>query len=63
MNISLMRLIGITQPPPKEGAQNAVFSNLSKTGLDNYVVKRSERLLLEEVASSRLPCPIDDKFC
>ena len=50
MNISLMRLIGITQPPPKEGAQNAVFSNLSKSGLDNYVVKRSERPLLEEVA-------------
>ena len=44
------RIIGITQPPPKEGARNALFSNLSKSGLDNYVVERSERPLLEEVA-------------
>ena len=42
-------VIGITQPPPKEGAWNALFSNLSKSGLDNYVVKRSESPLLEEV--------------
>ena len=33
---------------------------MSKSGLDNYVVKRSERPLLEEVAWSRLPCPIFD---
>ena len=43
-------VIGITQPPPKDGAQSALFSNLSKSALDNYVVKRFERPLLEEVA-------------
>ena len=35
--------MGITQPPSTEGAWNALFSNLSKSGLDNwdnYVVKR-----------------------
>ena len=51
-------IIGITQPPPKDGARNALSSNLSKSGLDNYVVKRSKRHLLEEVSWSRLPCPI-----
>ena len=29
---------------------SALFSNLSKSGLDIYVVKRSKRPLLEEVA-------------
>ena len=43
-------VIGITQPPPTEGAWSALFSNLSKSGLDNYVAKRSKRPLLEEVA-------------
>ena len=43
-------VIGITQPPPREVAWSALFSNLSKSALDNYVVKRSERPLLEEVA-------------
>ena len=43
-------VIGITQPPPREGTWSALFSNLSKSALDNYVVKRSERPLLEEVA-------------
>ena len=43
-------VIVITQPPPREGAQSAIFSNLSKSGLENYVVKRSKRTLLEEVA-------------
>ena len=52
-------VIRITQPPPTEGAWSALFSNLSKSGLDNYVVKRSKRPLLEEVACSGLPCPID----
>ena len=46
------------QPPQKEGAWRVLFSNLSKSGLENYVVKRSKRPLLEEVARSRLPCPI-----
>ena len=32
-------VIGITQPPPKEGARVALFVNLSKSALDNYVVK------------------------
>ena len=36
----------VTQPPPREGVQSALFSNLSKSGLDNYVVKRSKRPLL-----------------
>ena len=44
------KVVGITQPPPKEGARSALFSNLSKSGLDNYAVKRSERPLLEEVS-------------
>ena len=30
--------------------------------MDNYVVKRSERPFLEEVAWSRLPCPIHSNF-
>ena len=51
-------VIGITQPPPTEGAWSALFSNLSNFGLDNYVVKRSKRPLLEEVLRYRLPCPI-----
>ena len=34
------------QPPPKDGARNALFSNLSKSGLENYVVKRFKRHLL-----------------
>ena len=51
-------VIGITQPLPTEDAWSALFSNLSKSDLDNYVVKRSKRPLLEEVSSSRLPCPI-----
>ena len=38
----------------KRGLLNAFFSNLSKFGLDNYVVMRSERPLLEEVAKSLL---------
>ena len=42
--------MGITQPPPLDGAWSALFSNLSKSALENYVVKRSERPLLEEVA-------------
>ena len=52
------KVIGITQPPPpKDGARNALFSNLYKSDLDNYVVKRSKRHLLEEVSWSRIPCP------
>ena len=35
---------------PKEGAWSALFSNLSKSGLDNYVVKRFKRPLLQEVS-------------
>ena len=31
---------------------------MSKSDLDSYVVKRSERPLLEEVAGPRLPFPI-----
>ena len=31
-------------------AWNALFSNLSRSGLDNYEVKRFKRPLLEEVA-------------
>ena len=27
------------QTPPKEGARNALFSNLSKYGLDSYNVR------------------------
>ena len=48
-------VIGITQPLPKEGAWSALFSNLSKSGLDSYVVKCSKRPLLEEVAWPQLP--------
>ena len=47
---SNINAIGITQPPPKEGARSAFFSNLSKSGLDNYLVKRSKRNLLEELS-------------
>ena len=50
-------VIEIMEPPPKEGARSDLFSNLSKSGLDNYVVKRYERSLLEEVSLSRLPFP------
>ena len=46
------------QTPPKEGAWIALFSNLSKSGLDNYIIKRSKRPLLDKVAWPRLPCPI-----
>ena len=42
------RVIWITQPPPTEVAWSALFSNLSKSALDNYVEKRSERPLLED---------------
>ena len=38
-------IVGITQPPPKDGARDPLFSNLSKFGLDNYIVKRSKRYL------------------
>ena len=51
-------VIGITHPPSTEGAWSALSSNLSKSDLDNYVVKRSKRPLLEEVSWSRLPCLI-----
>ena len=51
-------VIGITQPPPTEGAWRALLSSLSKSDLDNYIVKRSKRPLLEEVSWSRLPCLI-----
>ena len=34
----------------KEGARSALFSNLSKSALDIYLVKCSQRPLLEEVA-------------
>ena len=49
---------GITQPPPRDGPWSALFSNLSKSALDNYIVKCSERPLLEEVTWSRKLCPI-----
>ena len=52
-------VIGIMQPPPKDGDRNALFSSLSKPGLDNYVVKRSKCHLLEEVSWLQSPCPID----
>ena len=45
-----LTVIRITQPPQRDGAWSALFSNLSKSALDNYVVKRSEHPLLEEVA-------------
>ena len=51
-------VIEFTQPPPRDGAWSALFSNLSKSALDNYEVKRSKRPLLEEVAWSRLLFPI-----
>ena len=41
-----------------EGAWSALFCNLFKSGLDNYVVKRSKCPLLEEVSWSRVPIPI-----
>ena len=44
-----------SQSSPKEGAWSTLFSNLSKSGLDSYIVKRSKRLLLEEVVWSWLP--------
>ena len=31
------KVIGITQTPPKDGAWSALFKNLSKSGLDNYI--------------------------
>ena len=49
-NLLIGTVIGITQPPPRDGAWSALFSNLSKSTLDNYVVNRSDRPLLEEVA-------------
>ena len=39
LNFQWGTVIGITQPHPKEGAWRTLFSNLSKSGLDNYVVK------------------------
>ena len=33
---------------------STLFSNLSKSGLDNYVVKHYDHPILEEVARSRL---------
>ena len=44
------------RPPQRDGAWSALFSNPSKSSLDNYVVKRP---LLEEVAWSRLLCHIE----
>ena len=38
-------VIGITQPPPREGVWSALFSNLAKPGLEIYVTKRSKRPL------------------
>ena len=38
LGYQLGTVIGITQPPPTEGAWNALFKNLSKYGLDNYYV-------------------------
>ena len=32
--------MGITKPPPREDAWSALFSNLSKSELNEYVVKR-----------------------
>jgi len=43
-------VIGITQDPLKEGARSAFLNNLSKSGLENYVVKCSQRPLLVEVS-------------
>ena len=57
MKLDKGTVIGITQPPPKDGARDTLFSNVSKSGLDNYVVKRTKRHLFEEVSWSRLPCP------
>ena len=34
-------VIGITQSPPKEGAQSALFCNLSESGLDNYLCSKA----------------------
>ena len=47
---SISTVIRITKPPPKQSAQSPLLSNLSKSGLDNYAVKRSERPLLEKVS-------------
>ena len=35
----MVTVIGITQPPPRDGAWSALFNNLSKSksGFDNYV--------------------------
>ena len=55
-------IIGITKPPPKEGAWSALFSNLFQSGVDSFVVKRSECPLLEEVTWTRLPFPIDKLY-
>ena len=38
MHDSIGKVIGITQPAPRDGAWSALFSNLSKSALDNYVV-------------------------
>ena len=50
LNVLNGTVIGIMQPPPIDGARNVLLSNLSKSGLDNYVVKRSKRHLLKEVS-------------
>ena len=56
-------VIGITQPPLRDGAWSALFSNLSKSALDKYyVVKSSECPLLEEGAWFWLLCPIEQTF-
>ena len=38
------------QDQTKEGARSSLFSDLSKSGIDNYVIKRSKRPLLEEIS-------------
>ena len=36
--------------PTKEGARSTLSNTLCKAGLENYVLKRSERPLLDQVA-------------
>ena len=50
MKLDKGTVIGITQPPPKDGARDTLFSNVSKSGLDNYVVKSTKRHLLEKIS-------------
>ena len=57
-NLRGTAVIGITQPSPIEGTWSALFCNLSKYCWDNYVAKRSECFLLEEVVWLRLTCLI-----